>query len=139
MADLTIPAGVVTVRDGDPILTKTLQVTGTHGQLVYEDLSNAGKFNLCDADVQASARMKGILIHDGLAGGKGTAALPGARITFAGAVTGAVAGTVYYVSTTAGGLAPLADLAAGDYITVALLCRSTTVFDVLGIIGDFTL
>lgn len=139
MADLTIPAGVVTVRAGDPKLQKTMQVAGTRGQLVYEDQSNGGKFNLCDADVAASARMTGVLLVDVGAGGEGVAALPGAVITFAGAVTGATKGVVYYVSVTAGGIAPFADLASGDYVTLALLALSTSQFRVLGTIGEYVL
>lgn len=139
MADLTIPAGVVTVRVGDPTLTKVMQVAGTHGQLIYEDLSNGGKFNLCDNDAQASAKIKGILLVDVGAGGRGEIALPGAVVTFASAVTGATKGVVYYVSGTAGGIAPVADVTTGKYVTLALLALSTTQFLVLGVIGDYVI
>ncbi len=139
MADLTVPAGVVTVRVGDPTLQKVMQVAGTRGQLVYEDSANGGKFNLCDNDAAASGRMKGILLVDVGAGGQGVAALPGAVVTFAGAVTGATKGVVYYVSGTAGGIAPVADVTTGKYVTLALLALSTTQFLVLGVIGEYVI
>lgn len=139
MANLTIPSGAVTVRAGDPVLQKVCQVAITHGQVAYEDLANSGKMNLADADFQATAYVKGIALGDYGAGALGVFALAGSRITFASAVTGAAAGNVYYLSLTPGALAPFADIAAGDYVSVVVLCRSTTVFDVLAINGDFTL
>lgn len=139
MANLTIPAGAVTVRAGDPKFEAVCQVAITHGQVVYHDLANGAKMNLADADVQASSYVKGIALGDYGAGAWGWFAGPGSRITFASAVTGAAAGNVYYLSLTAGALAPFADIGSGDYVCVVVLCRSTTVFDVLCINGDFTL
>ena len=139
MANLTIPAGAVTVRAGDPVLEAVCNAAITHGQVVYHDLANGGKMALADADVQASSYVKGIALGDYGAGARGLFALAGSRITFASAVTGAAAGVVYYLSLTAGALAPFADIAAGDYVCVVVLARSTTVFDVLCINGDFTL
>jgi len=139
MANLTIPAGAVTIRAGDPVLDKICYVAITHGQVIYEDLTQGGKANLADADVQASAYTKGIALADYGAGAWGRFAMPGSRITFAGAVTGAAAGVIYYLSLTAGALAPFADIGSGDYVSAVVLARSTTVFDVLCINGDFTL
>lgn len=139
MADITIPAGAVTIRVGDPFLAKVMQVAGTHGQAAYEDQANGGKFNLCDNDVQASARMRGLLIGDYSVGSLGIVALPGAVCTFAGAITGVTKGVVYYVSGNAGGLAPAADVTTGKYVTLAVLALSTTQLLILGTIGEFAI
>lgn len=138
MADVTIAAGAVTCRVGDPVLTKVAQVAISGGQAVYEDLSNSGKFNLADADVEASAKMIGIAVGDAAAGEYCTIALVGSVITTAGGAS-FTKGVVYYVSTTAGGLAPFADLASGDYVTLAVLALSTTTALVLGTIGGVAL
>lgn len=135
MADVTIAAGAVTCRTGDPVLTKVAQVAISGGQAVYEDQANGGKFNLCDGDAQASARMKGIAVSDAAAGEHCTIALPGAVITTAGGAS-FTKGVVYYVSLNAGGLAPFADIGAGDFFTLAVLALSTTTALVLGIISE---
>lgn len=137
MADVTIAAGAVTCRVGDPTLTKIAQVAISGGQAVYEDLSNGGKFNLCDGDAAASARMKGIAVGDAAAGEYVTIALPGSVITVAGASF--TKGVTYYVSLNAGGLAPFADLGSGDYLTLAVIGLSTTTALVLGIITETAL
>src|SRR5687768_3683299 len=104
MVDVVIAAGAVTCRVGDPTLTKIAQVAISGGQAVYEDLTNGGKFNLCDGDAEASAKMKGIAVGDAAIGEYVTIALPGSVITVAGASF--TKGVTYYVSLTAGGLAP---------------------------------
>lgn len=134
MADVTIAAGAVICRAGDPTLTKICQVAISGGQAVYEDLTNGGKFNLCDGDAAASARMVGIAVGDAAAGEYCTVARPGSVITVAGASF--TKGVVYYVSLNAGGLAPFADLGAGDYMTLACIALSTTTALVLGIITE---
>lgn len=136
MADLIIPAGAVTARDGDPVLTKKAQVAVTAGQVLYEDSSNGGKLNLADADVEASAKMVGIATGDADADEYVTAALPGSVITVASGIF--TVGQVYYVSTTAGGIAPLADLAASDYVTLCVVGLTTTTALVLGEITGVT-
>ena len=126
MADLTVPAGANTVRAGDKTLTKIAQVAIDSGEVVYEDASNGGKFNLADADAEASAKAVGVAINDAAAGEPCTVALPGSLITFGGgAVTGATAGLTYVVSTTAGGIAPVGDLSSGDYVRNILKFATT--------------
>ncbi len=135
MADVTIAAGAVTCRAGDPTLTKICQVAISGGQAVYEDTANGGKFNLCDGDVAASARMVGIAVGDAAVGEYCTVARPGSVITTAGGAS-FTKGVTYYVSLNAGGLAPFADLGAGDYMTLACIALSTTTALVLGIITE---
>lgn len=137
MADVTIAAGAVVCRAGDPTLTKVCQVAISGGQAVYEDLTNGGKFNLCDADAAASARMRGIAVGDAAAGEYCTIALPGSVITVAGASF--TKGVTYYCSLNAGGLAPFADISTGDYVTLSVLALSTTTALVLGIITEVAL
>lgn len=137
MADVTIAAGAVTCRAGDPTLTKLCQVAISGGQAVYEDMTNGGKFNLCDGDAAASARMKGIAVGDAAAGEYCTIALPGSVITVAGASF--TKGVTYYVSLNAGGLAPFTDLGSGDYLTLSVIGLSTTTALVLCIITEVAL
>ena len=134
MADVTIAAGAVTRRTGDKTLTKIAQVAISGGQAVYEDLTNGGKFNLCDGDAAASARMIGIAVSDAAAGEDCTVALAGSVITVAGASF--TKGVTYYVSLNAGGLAPFADISTGDYMTLACIALSTTTALVLCIVTE---
>lgn len=124
MADLTIPAGAVTCRDGDPVLTVKAQVAVTGGQGGFLDLSNGGKANLADADAAASAVLAGVFVGDAAIGEYVTLARPGSVITVASSTF--TAGVAYVVSTTAGGWAPLADLGSGDFVTYGLFALTTT-------------
>jgi len=137
MVDVVIAAGAVICRVGDPTLTKVAQVAISGGQGVYEDSSNGGKFNLTDADVLASSKLKGIAVGDAAIGEYVTVALPGAVITVAGASF--TKGVTYYVSLNAGGLAPFADIGSGDYISLAVLALSTTTALILAINSGVTL
>jgi hypothetical protein len=51
----------------------------------------------------------------------------GGTLTFNAALA---AGQVYVVSTTAGGIAPVADMGAGDFVTVLGIGTSTTVLKI---------
>ena len=130
MADLVIPAGAVIRRAGDPTLTKLGQVAIAAGMVVYEDLTSAGKFNLADNDAEASAKIKGIAVSTTAIGEDCTIALPGSVITVASAIF--TVGVVYYVSGTPGGLAPLADVTSGKYVTLAIVALTTTTALILG-------
>jgi hypothetical protein len=120
MADLTITAAnVAPVGSSTQRQTGTAGASITAGQSVYVDGADSNKVKLADADAAASAAAVGVALH---------AAAANQPITYAtsGPVTiGAtpVVGQWYAVSTTAGGIAPLADLSSGDFITILGQCE----------------
>lgn len=124
MSDLTITAANVkpgpNAKRGYAVIDTG--VTITPGQSVYIDPST-GKLKLADADVQASAAATGTAELGGGAGQRIPIILedddytPGATLTV---------GTTYVVSTTAGGIAPLADITSGDYVTHLMVAKSAT-------------
>lgn len=127
MADVTI-TGPVTVDSASFCETMTAQVAIAAGQVVYRDATNSGKANLADADASASAEAIGIAVGSAAAGEKVVVAKNGATITQAG--TTFTRGLVYYVSVTAGGIAPVADVASGDYVTSLGIATSTSAFKI---------
>lgn len=111
MADLTITAANVNKITGN-VKNYTAAVAITAGQPVY--LNTSSQAALADADALASAAAIGIAENSAAAGQQVGVQISG---TMDVGATLAV-GTVYVVSTTAGGIAPLADIASGDYTTI---------------------
>lgn len=114
MADITVTAGNV-VQGTDAVTGDgTAGETLTAGQVVYRKASDSGKFWKAQCDgTSAEATCVGIALNGGSAGQP-------IRIQTAGGINpgGTVAvGTVYAVSATAGGIAPITDLTTGHYIT----------------------
>ncbi len=112
MADLVItPASVIPASDATTE-QGTAGATITAGQVVYLDTAD-GKYKLADTDsATALARSpRGIALHASLSGQP-------LKILRSGGITiGAVVavGESYWLSGTAGGICPVADVAAGDY------------------------
>lgn len=126
MADISITAA--SVKPGAS--TTTLQrvqygATITQGQAVYPDDTDSNKYKLADADVAASALAGGIAITPGVANDYGFVATLGPVNMGA---TLAV-GQTYVVSTTAGGVCPLSDLASGDYVRILGQATTTALLD----------
>lgn len=122
MADLSITAANVLKSTDAQTEEGIAGATITAGQAVYKDSSDSDKLKLADADAVASAAGVGIALHGAAAGQplryqKGGIITPGATLT---------KGEHYFVSTTAGGLCPLADLASGDFPTRMMQAISTT-------------
>lgn len=118
MADLTITAANVIAASGATIQHVTAGATITAGMSVYKDTSDSNQYKGCDADAAATADCDGIALNGASDGqplavctGKGT----GAGINLGATLT---VGETYVVSTTVGGIAPIGDLASGDYVTV---------------------
>lgn len=123
MVDVTVTAANVAIGSGAQTVTLQAGAAINAGQLVYYD-TTTGTAKLADADALASAALSGMAISE-------SAGATGQFITVVtrGYVTmnaGLTAGVTYYVSTTAGGVAPFADLGSGDYITVVGTAVSTT-------------
>ena len=114
MADITITAASVVPGGGATINYGTAGASVTAGQVVYLD-SSTGTYKLADCDsATAAARSPvGIALHAS-ASGQPLGVQTSGLITIGATVT---AGVGYYLSGTAGGICPVADLATGDYPT----------------------
>ena len=122
MADLTITAADVKKTDSTLIAEGIAGGTVTAGQPVYKDSTASNKLKAADADVLASAAAVGIALHGASADQPLKYAI-GGNLTLSNVMT---AGAVYVVSANAGGIAPVADLGSGDYVTLLGIATSTT-------------
>ncbi len=127
MADLTITAANVISGSGATRVTGTAGASITAGQVVYKDSSD-GKYKLADCDSATAAVRSpaGIALHAASTGQPLTIQSAG-PITIGATVT---AGVAYYLSATPGGIAPVADLASGDYPVILGIATSASVIDI---------
>jgi hypothetical protein len=124
MADLTITAGNVVKGTGATTETLIACASITAGQSLYKDASDSNKAKLTDADsATAAARVFYGLALNSAASGQPVVVQTGGIITIGATVA---VGVAYYLSDTAGGICPFADLEAGDYPTIIGIGVSTT-------------
>lgn len=123
MADLSITATAVLAGSNSTTETGTLGATVTAGQAVYKDSAD-GLWKLADNNsATAAARTpQGIALNGG-ATGQPVRVLRSGDLTLNAVLT---AGVAYYLSDTAGGICPVADLASGEYPTIIGIASSTT-------------
>lgn len=127
-ADLSVTAANVVA--GSNASVDRVGIAGetiTAGQFVYLS-STTGKYMKADAD-GASAEIrtpKGVALN-GASDGQPLAIARGGDVTIGATLT---AGTAYYLSGTAGGIAPVADVGAGEYVVLLGLAKSTSVLAV---------
>lgn len=127
MADLSITAASVVAGSGAKKVTGTAGASITAGQVVYLD-SSTSTYKLADTDsATAAVRSPAGIALNGAASGQPITVCTSGPVTIGATVA---VGDVYYLSGTAGGLAPVADVAAGDYPCIIGICTSTTVLDV---------
>lgn len=122
MADLSITASSVLAGAGALIEDGIAGATITAGQAVYKAAD--GTWALADADsATAAARdAKGIALN-GASANQPIKVQKGGEITVNAVLT---AGTTYYLSGTAGGICPVADVGTGEYYDVIGIAKSTT-------------
>lgn len=121
MVDVTVTAASVAPTSTTKRQTKNAAVAITAGQAVYVNASDL--VALADADASAlTAAATGIALNSCAAGQPCSYATIG-DVTFNAGLT---KGAVYVVSGTAGGIAPVADLAVLDYVTILGVASSTT-------------
>ena len=127
MADLTITAASVLAGSDASVRDGTLGAAVTAGQALYLDPADS-RWKLADNNsATVIARTpQGIALNGG-ASGQPVKVLTGGPITIGATMT---AGVAYYLSDTAGGICPVADLASGEYPTIIGIATSTTVLDV---------
>lgn len=125
MADLTITAASVLATGAGAVAHCTAGATITAGQVVYlESATNTVKLADANSGTAEARSPYGIALNGGASGQPIAVARPGSSITIGAALT---AGDRYYLSATAGGIAPHADVTTGWYPTVLGIATSTTV------------
>ncbi len=127
MADLTVTANSVVAGADSTTTSGTAGVTITAGQAVYLD-TTTGKWALADADsaTVAQRRAAGIALN-GAALNQPIKVLTSGDVTIGATVT---AGVAYYLSGTAGGICPVADIGTGEYVNLIGIATSATVIRV---------
>jgi hypothetical protein len=127
MADLVITAASVVAGANARITHGIAGATVTAGQVLYLD-PTTGKWNLADTDsATAAVRAATGVALNGAALNQPVAVQTSGLLTIGATVA---AGVAYYLSGDAGGICPVADLAAGDFPLIVGMGTSTTVIDV---------
>lgn len=125
MTDISVTAANV-VAMSDDITHGTAGATITAGQAVYKD-SVTGKYLLADNNsATVAARTPGGMSLHGASLNQPLAVQKSGPITIGGTLT---AGVAYYLSGTAGGICPVADLTTGMYPTILGIATSATVLN----------
>lgn len=127
MTDLTITAANVVAGAGSSKSTGTAGETITAGQAVYL-ASATKKYMKADANAAtAEAREAVGIALNGASLNQPLTVLRSGPVTIGATMT---AGTAYYLSDTAGGICPVADIGSGEYVCLIGLATSTTVLSV---------
>lgn len=127
MADLTITAANVVAGADASTVNGTAGETITAGKAVYKS-ATTNKWMLADADsATADARTADGVALNGASLNQPIAVQTGGDITIGATLTPGVA---YYLSGTAGGICPVADIGTGEYVCLIGLAKSASVLDV---------
>jgi hypothetical protein len=124
MADLSITAGNVVPGSGAIRRRGVAGEAIDAGEMLYLDPAD-GTYKLadCDSATVAARSPAGIAVNSAGVGQPLTLVESG-DVTLGSVLT---AGTAYYLSGTAGGIAPVADLLTGDYPVIVGIARSASV------------
>lgn len=123
MSDLSITAANVLAGPNARKRTGIAGATITAGQTIYEDTADSSKFKLADNNASAiTAKCVGIALHGASAGQPLTVVYEDDDLT----VGSTLSIGVYTLSSTAGGICPVADLASGNYPVVLFVAKSTS-------------
>jgi hypothetical protein len=122
-ADITVTAASVAKGSTATVIVGTAGETITAGQCVYQKSSDSKLYKAKAAGTAEEVLFAGIALHGSLAG-QPLAYEAAGTITIGGTVA---VGTVYAVSATYGGVAPIADLASTNRVTVIGYGSSATV------------
>lgn len=122
MTDLVVTAANVLKGSDAMIEHGTAGAAVTAGQPVYLD-DTTGKYLLSDNNASGKKTVRGIALH-AAAANQPLAIQRKGEITLGAALT---AGSAYYLSGTAGGIMPEADLTTGMDVVFLGLAKSTTV------------
>lgn len=126
MADLSITAANVIAGADASIERGTAGETITAGQVVYKS-STTNKYMKADSNsATAEAKTARGIALNGASNGQPLAIQKAGPVTIGATL---VAGSAYYLSETAGGIQPAADLASGEDVCLLGLADSTTVLN----------
>jgi hypothetical protein len=124
LADISITGTSTVAGSGAKIVEGTAGVALSGGQVVYLDsATNSYKLADCNSATAAARSPVGFALH-AAAAGQPIAVQTGGSLTLGGTL---VAGVVYYLSGTPGGVRPVADNTTGDYPVALGIATSTTV------------
>lgn len=127
MADLSITATSVIAGSSAKKVHGTAGASVTAGQPVYLDsATNTYKLADCDSGTAAVRSPDGVTLHAAASGQPLTIAERG-PVTIGATLT---AGVAYYLSATAGGICPVADLVAGNYPVILGIATSASVLNI---------
>lgn len=127
MADISITAANVVPSSAATTERGTAGETITAGKAVYKS-STTKKWMLADNNsATAEAKVADGIALTGSSNNQPIVVLTAGDVTIGATLT---AGTAYYLSDTAGGICPLADLASGESVCLLGLAKSTTVLTV---------
>ncbi len=134
MADVTVTAANVKRYDGaSAIYTRKAAEALTAGQSVYENSSGKLAKAQCDGTAVEAASI-GIAINSAPGTDQEITVITKGYLT----MSGLTKGTTYAVSATAGGIAPVADLTSGNYVTILGVAISSTLLLVNPIVSGIT-
>lgn len=114
MADISITAANVVIVSGSAS-TGTAGETITAGQALYLNSTDNELYKADANDTAAKAVVVGVALN-GASNGQPLSYAPAGCVVNMGATL--TVGTIYVLSTTAGGVAPSTDLATSSYVTV---------------------
>lgn len=129
MSDVSITAANVVKGANAVTRMGVAGATITAGQPVYEDSSDSSKFKLADSNASAAtAKCAGIALHGASSGQPLLINVEDDDFTpgFTLSLSAAADDGVYVLSGTAGGIAPIGDLASGMYPVILGVAKSTT-------------
>lgn len=128
MTDISITAANVVVSGtGQGRASGTAGGAITAGQAVYLD-PTTHKWTLADADsATPAARHAGGIALNSASLNQPVNVLTSGAVTIGGTLT---AGVAYYLSGTAGGICPVADVGAGEYVCILGVATSASVLNV---------
>jgi hypothetical protein len=126
MANLSITAASVQVASTVKLSRGVAGATIAAGDALYADTSDSGKLKLAIATSAAAAVFAGIATH-AAATGQPVQYIPAGAITIGATLA---VGVVYVVSATAGKICPVADLVAGNYLTIIGMPSTTAILQV---------
>lgn len=136
MADLTITAANVIAGANSSAVAGIAGATITAGQIVYKDAADS-KYKLADADALPVAGVTAVFMAlNGAANNQPISVLKSGDVGLGAIMT---AGTAYYLSPVAGGIAPLADVLSGDDVILLGIASTTSNLVFKPLIPDVTL
>lgn len=123
MSDLTITAANVVADSDATIEWGTAGEAITAGQVVYRDSTTAKYMKADNNSATAEAKVPRGVALNGAAANQPLAICTRGSVTIGATLSGGVA---YYLSDTAGGICPVADLGTGETATILGISTSTT-------------